>query len=116
MNFGRALVAIAPVEGGVLRQDGCVQAPQRFAGIDAELTGEQVAGTPVGGQRLGLPPAAIQRQHQLAVQPLPQRILGGQLFQLAGEGVVPAKRQISIDPRLQRRRAAVPPGGLPQAG
>ena len=79
-----------------------MQAPQRFPGVDAELAGEQVAGTPVGGQRLGLPAAAIQRQHELAVQPLPQRMLGGQLLQLAGERVVPAKRQVSIDPRLQR--------------
>ena len=83
-------------------QDGCVQALQRLPGIDAELTGEQVAGPPVGGERLGLPAAAVQRQHELAVQPLPQRMLSGQLFQLGGERVVPAKRQVSVDPGLQR--------------
>ena len=83
-------------------EDGRVQVPQRFPGVDAELAGEQVAGTPVGGERLGLPAAAIQRQHELAVQPLPQRMLGDQVLQLAGERVVPAKRQVSIDPRLQR--------------
>jgi hypothetical protein len=83
-----------------------VQAPERFSGVDAELTGEQVAGTPVGGQRFGLSAAAIQRQYELAMQPLPQRILGGQLFQLAGECVVPAKRQVRVDPRFE--------GGEPQ--
>ena len=79
-----------------------MQAPQRLPGVDAKLVGEQVAGTPVGGERLGLPAAAIQRQHELAVQPFPQRMLSGQLFQLGGERVVPAKRQVSVDPRLQR--------------
>ena len=77
-----------------------VQALQGLAGVDAELIGEQVAGPAVGGQRLGLPVAPVQRQHQLAVQPLPQRMLGGQLLQLGGERIVPAKRQIGVDPRL----------------
>ena len=79
-----------------------MQAAQRFCGVDAEFAGEQVAGAPVGGERFGLPAAAIQRQHELAVQPFPQRMAGGQPLQLAGERVVPAKRQVSIDPRLQR--------------
>ena len=93
-----------------------MQVPQRLPWIDAELIGEQVAGTPVGGQRLGLPAAAIQRQHELAVQPLPQRILGGQLLQLAGERVVPAKRQVRVDPRLQRGEPQFLQAGLPRAG
>ena len=79
-----------------------MQVLQRFPGVDTELTGEQVTRPPVGGERFGLPAAPVQRQHELAVQPLPQRILVGQLLQLGGERVVPAKRQIRIDPRLQR--------------
>jgi hypothetical protein len=94
--------AAAPVERWVVGEDGCVQALQWLAGVDAELAGEQVADAPVGGERLGLPAAAVQRQHELAVQPLPQRMLAGQLFQLAGERVVPAQRQVGVDPRLQR--------------
>jgi hypothetical protein len=58
-------------------QNGCVQAPQRFPGIDAVLTGQQVAGTPAGVQCLRLPTAAVQRKHELAVQPLPQWTFGG---------------------------------------
>ena len=56
-------------------QHGSVQAAQRLAGVDAELAGEQVTGPAVGGQRVGLPTAPVQRQHQLAVQPLPQRMV-----------------------------------------
>src|SRR6185312_4571802 len=77
--FGWTLVAIVPVERRVVGQDGPVQVLQRFPGVDAELTGEQVTGPPVGGQRFGLPAAPVQRQHELAVQPLPQRMVGGQL-------------------------------------
>jgi hypothetical protein len=79
-----------------------VQGPQRLPGIDAELTGEQVADPPVGGQRAGLPAAPVQRQHELAVQPFPQRMLGDQLLQLGGQRVVPAQRQVRVDPGLDR--------------
>ena len=83
-----------------------MQAPQRFSGIDAELTGEQVAGALVGGERLCLPAAAVQRQHELAVQPLPQRMVGGQLLQFGSEGIVAAQGQVGVDPGLE--------GGQPQ--
>ena len=113
VTFGRFLAAIAPVERRVVGQDGCVQALQRFSGVDAEFAGEQVAGTPVGGERLGLPATAIQRQHELAVQPLPQRMLGGQPLQLAGERcrAGPSARSASIRAssaasRSSSRRAA----------
>ena len=102
VDFGHRLAAAAPVERLIVGKDGPVQLPQRFPGIDAELVGEQVTGMPVGGERLGLAAAAIQRQHELALQPLPQGMLPGQVLQLGGEGVVPAKRQVSIDSRLQR--------------
>ena len=97
-------------------EDGRVQVPQGFSGVDAEFAGEQVAGTPVGGERLGLPAAAIQREHELAVQPLPQRMLGGQLLQFAGERIVAAKRQVSIDPRLQRSEPQLLQAGCLRAG
>ena len=86
-------------------ENGGVQPPQRLPGVDAELGGEQVADPPVGGQRVGLPAAAVQRQHELTVQPLPQRMFGDQLLQFGGDRVVPAKRQVSLDPAL--------PGGEP---
>ena len=46
----------APVKRGVVCQNGRMEALQRLPRVDAELVGEQVAGPPVGGQRLG--PAA----------------------------------------------------------
>ena len=102
VSFGRGGTVTVPVQRRVLCEHRCVQAPQRLAGVDAELAGEQVADPPVGGQRVGLPAAPVQRQHQLAVQPLPHRMLGGQLLQLGGQRVVPAQRQVRVDPGLDR--------------
>ena len=99
---GRDLAVTVPVQRRVLGQHGGVQASQRLAGVDAELAGQQVADPPVGGQRVGLPPAPVQRQHQLAVQPLPHRMPGGQLLQLGGQRVMPAQRQVRVDPGLGR--------------
>ena len=79
-----------------------MQPLQRLAGVDAELAGEQFADPPVGGERVGLPAAPVQRQHELAVQPLPQRVPGHQLLQLGDERVVPAERQVGVDAGLQR--------------
>ena len=105
VGFGRHMAATVPVQRLVVREDGHVQPPQRLPGVDAEFAGEQVADPPVGGQRLRLSAAPVQRQHELAVQPLPQRMVGDQPLQFSGQRVVPAKRQVSFDPAL--------PGGEP---
>jgi len=83
-------------------ENSCVQFLQRLAGVDAELAGEQAADPAVGGERVGLAAAAVQRQHELAVQPLAQRVGGYELFQLGGELIVPAQGQVGVDPGLQR--------------
>ena len=102
MTVGRDLAVTVPVEGRVVCQHRCVQSLQRLARVDAELVGQQIADPPVGGQRVGLPAAPVQRQHELAVQLLPQRMPGDQLLQLGGDRVVPAERQVRVDPGLDR--------------
>jgi hypothetical protein len=81
---------------------GAWRPPQRRTGVDAELVGQQVADMTVGGERLRLPAAAVERQHELAVQPFPQRVLGGQLVEFGGQRVVPAERQVGVDPGFHR--------------
>ena len=114
VTFGHRLAAIAAVERWVVGEDGRVQVSRRFPGSMPSSLGEQVAGTAVGGERLCLQAAGDQRRRELGVQPFPQRMVGGQLLQFAGERIVSAKRQVSIDPRLQRSRTTC--GDLPQAG
>ena len=49
---------------------------QLGAWLDPELLDEDLAGVAVGLQRVGLAAAAVQREHQLRVQPLTPRVLG----------------------------------------
>ena len=64
---------------------------------------------PVDLQRLGLARRAVEREHQLAAQPLAQRVLGDQRLQLADQVRVPAGGEVGVDALLERRRAAAPP-------
>jgi hypothetical protein len=66
----------------ILPQDGGFQIAQRLAGIDSQLLGKGGPQPLVGGERVGLAPAAVQRQHQLGVDLFIQRVLGHHLFQV----------------------------------
>ena len=57
------------IERRVLRQDGDLQLLQVRSGIEAQLLEQLLACPVVGGQRVGLPPGAVQRQHQLFMEP-----------------------------------------------
>ena len=80
-----------------------LELPQLGARLDPELVerGPRVA---VRLQRLRLPARAVQREHQLAAQPLAMRMLRDQRLQLADELGVPAQRQVGLDPLLERRQ------------
>ena len=82
-----------------------MQPAQRPAGIRAELVEEPQPHGLVSGQGVGLPPAPVQGEHQLAGQPLVQRVrrrLRGQL----GE-------QLGMPAGAQRPVVAVELGGEP---
>ena len=51
---------------------------------------------------VGLTPAAVEREHQLAGQTLAQRMVGHQQFQLRYELGVASKREVRFDPPLDR--------------
>ncbi len=73
--------------------------------VEAELVGEREPRRPVDLERLGLPAAAIERDHQLAAQPLAERVRGDQRLELADERRVPAQRELGVDPLLERCNA-----------
>jgi len=54
---------------------------------------------------LGLPPVAVQREHQLAPSPLPQRAAGHQALQPGDDLMMTAERQFRVDQVLARRLA-----------
>jgi hypothetical protein len=52
-----------------------------------------------------LPAAAIEREHQLAIQPLAQRMRGRESSELADELGTATNREVGVDARLQRLKA-----------
>ena len=79
-----------------------MQPAQLRAGLDADLLHERRARAAVGLQRLRLPPGAIQREHQLPVQALAQRMLGDEPLELADQLAMAPVRELGVD-RLRER-------------
>ena len=59
------------VEGRVLREHRLLERLQLRPRLQSELVDEQVTSRLVGPQCVGLPPAPIEREHQLGVEPFP---------------------------------------------
>ena len=73
------------------------------ARLDPELLDEHLARVAVGLQRVGLAAAAIQREHQLRVQPLAPRVLAGELLKLADQFGVAPGGEVGLDAHLHGR-------------
>ena len=92
------------LERRVLPQDRPLEPLQLLARLEPELVRQLAPGHPVASQRLGLAAGAVEREHQLAAQALPQRMLGDERLELADELGVTAERQVGVDPLLERRQ------------
>ena len=79
-----------------------MQPPQLGPGLHADRVHQCRPRLPVGVQRVGLPPGAIERQHPLRVQPLAQRLRGDDALELADHGAVAPRVQIGLDRELER--------------
>ena len=101
----RRRLAVRRLEGGIGREDLLVQPLQLRIGVDAELGAERAAGVGVGRQRLALPLAAIQREHEPFPQPLTERILPDQAAQFHDDRVVAARPQVDVESCLQCLKA-----------
>jgi hypothetical protein len=102
-----------PQQSRILGENPALQLTQLFTRLDPQLVDEQRARFRVNRQRLALPPGPVERQHQLSTEPLAERIRIHQRLQLAHHRGLASEREVSVDPRLQRRQAALPhPAGL----
>ena len=90
------------VERGILSQDCLLELTQGTAGVDPELLDQHPARLLVDLERLRLTARPIERQHQLAAQALPERVLGNERLELADELGVAAEREVRFDPPLER--------------
>ena len=79
-----------------MAQDPALQLLELRAGIDSELLHEQLAGRPASGERVGLPPRAVERECVLRANVLPVRLGRDQPLELGHELVVAAKLELGV--------------------
>lgn len=89
-----------------MTQNRPLELPQRRRGLDPELLTERAPAFAVDGERVGLAPAPVERDHQLASQPLAERMIRDQLAKLTDEVAVTTEGEVGVDP--------IPEGGEPK--
>ena len=90
------------VELGIVGEDHRLELAQLRPGLEPELLDQEPPALAHHLERLGLAAGAVEREHQLAAQPLPERVLGDQRAQLADEIDRLPARQLGRDPLLDR--------------
>ena len=80
-----------------------MQLLQARARVDPELLDEHAAPFLEGVECLRLPPRPVQREHQLLPEPLPERMLPDQRFELAHDFPGPACLDVGFDALLEQR-------------
>ncbi len=88
------------VERGVVREDLIVEALQLGARLDPDLVHEPGARRPVGGERIGLPAGAVEREHVLRVQVLAERLRRHEPLELADHLGMPPRLHVGVDRHL----------------
>jgi hypothetical protein len=89
-------------QGIVLAEDRLLELPQRRARLDPELVDEHPPRGLVGLERLGLPAGAVEREHQLAAETLPERVLGDERLELAHKLGARTLGEPSVDQVFER--------------
>ena len=89
----------------ILPQDRGLEPLQRRRRLDSELVDEAAARLLVELERLGLPPRAVERDHELAAQALPQRMLGDERLELSDEVGSPPQGEPGLEALLEGRQA-----------
>ena len=97
------LTPTGPGEHGILLQDAALEPLQALARLQPDLLGERQSTLLVDLQRLGLAVGAIEREHELAAEPLAKRMAGHERLELADELAVAAEGEIGLDPLFERR-------------
>ena len=93
------------VQGRILREDRQLELPQLQAWLDRQLVDQQRADGAVALQRVGLPAAAVQGEHQLPPESLPQRMFGHELSEFGAQHRVQPGGQLRLDAVLDHHEA-----------
>ena len=89
------------LECHLLPQDRAIKLLESRARVDPELICERLAGVVVGLECLGLPPGPIEGQHQLASEPLAERMHLRQSLELADHLAPQTELEVGVDPLLE---------------
>ena len=92
-------------ELGAVGEDLGLELAQLRAGLEPELVAHVPSAVAVDLQRLGLPPAAVEREHELAAYALAQRVLAHERLELADHLCVAAEREVCVDALLEGDQA-----------
>jgi hypothetical protein len=92
-----------PVQRRVLAKDRLFELSEPRAGLEPEIVDEARSRRAIGLEGIRLPPAAIERKHQLSPQPLAQGMLAHERLELGDEPPMAPERQLSLHPILDGR-------------
>ena len=87
--------------GNVLAQNRGLERLEVDAGINPELLGERRPCPVVRPERVRLPPGAIERDHQEAPEPFPERVPRDERLELVEKLRVLSELEIGFDPRFE---------------
>ena len=85
-------------------EDRLFELPERGRRLEPKLVDQCHPSSAVGLQCLGLAPAAVEGQDQLAAQALTQRMLRHERLELADQLCVPSTGQIGVDAVFEQRK------------
>ena len=85
-----------------------LEVAQHRTWLESEFCSQQLASPTEGGEGVGRPTVAVQRQHQLTPGPLAERIGIEERFELADALLAGAARQLRLDRRLEHHRSQLP--------
>jgi len=91
------------VEIRVVAQDRALEPLQLLARREPELLVEQTAPFAVNLKRLGLPPRAVEREHQLSAESLADGVVAHERLELSDHAGVRPERKVRVDALLERR-------------
>ena len=85
------------VERGIMAQDRPLQLAQRLPGLDPELVDEDTARLLVRLESLGLAAAAVERDHVLSAESLPQWMRRDEALEVADHGGVSPQSEVGVE-------------------
>ena len=89
----------------ILGKNRALQLSKLRARFDAKLGHEHVSGILIGGERIRLSSVTVEREHELAAQPLTQRMAFHSGQQLSNDRRVATEQKVGVDKILKHGKA-----------